>query len=140
MKEKNNIPLYPFICELYENQKLDDFYTDKKTNKYYISFKDFKNKYLEFLDNNNLTPDYKIKDTWIKQKLSTCNNTFNPSVRKQFIIDGVKIRKEFAEFDFKNMIEFINDFLIQKDNNDNDEIINIEKCDSCNITDSDLDN
>jgi hypothetical protein len=130
MKEKNNIPLYPFICELYENKKLDDFYTDKKTDKYYISFKDFKTKYLDFLDHNNLTPDYKVKDTWIKQKLSTCNNTFNPSVRKQFIINNnvkKKIRKEFAEFDFKNMVQFINDFVIQKNNDDNDEVLNIEK-------------
>ena len=135
MKEKNQCNLYPFICELYENQNLDDFYKDKKTEKYYIQFKDFKQKYFEFLDSNNLRPDYKIKDTWIKQKLSTCNNTFNASVRKQFLIDGQKIRKEFAEFDLKNMVQFINDFLIQKDNDDNDDVIDIEKCSSCKILD-----
>ena len=137
MKEKNQCNLYPFICELYENQNLDDFYKDKRTEKYYIQFKDFKQKYFEFLDSNNLRPDYKIKDTWIKQKLSTCNNTFNASVRKQFLIDGQKIRKEFAEFDLKNMVIFIQDFLIQKDNDDNDDVIDIEKCSSCKISDSD---
>jgi len=128
MKEKNNCPLYPFICELYENQNLNDFYKDKKLEKYYIQFKDFKEKYFEFLDLNNLTPDYKIKDTWIKQKLSNCNNTFKSSVRKQFIINDNKVRKEFCEFDLKNMCNFINDFLIQKDSDDIYEVIDIEKC------------
>ena len=37
------------------------------------------------------------------------------------------MRKEFAEFDFKNMVQFINDFVIQKNNDDNDEVLNIEK-------------
>ena len=133
MKEKNNIPLYPFICDLYENGGLDDFYTDKKTDKFYIGFKDLKQKYLQYLESNNLIPDYKIKDTWIKSKLAVCNNTFNPSVRKQFLINGNKIRKEFCEIDFKNMILFINDFLIQKDNINGDDIMEIEKCNSCNI-------
>jgi hypothetical protein len=125
LKEKSKIPLYPFICQLYDNKNFDDFH-EGKNGKHYINFKILKQKYIDYLGENDMHPEYKIKEDWIKQKLAMCNNTFDNNIKKTFVnnikktfvIDGVKTRREYAEFDFKNMVDFIKSFILGADSDD----------------------
>lgn len=126
MKEKNNVPLYDFIKDIYENNRYNGFF--QKDNKHYINFRDLKNKYQEYLDELDIKPDFKIKESWIKQKLSICNNSFDPAVRKQFSFNGSIIRKQFCEIDFKKMVEFIRDFIYKNNDNQDKEIIELNEC------------
>lgn len=134
LKEKSICPLYNYILDIVENNKYHDFYQSGES--YYISFKTFKAKYDDYLEDNNLTPDYKIKEGWVKSKLAGCNNTFNPSVRKQFKINGLVSRKDFSEFKFKEMAEFIKQYIIQ-DSGESDEIIECQTFQLEEIYDSD---
>jgi hypothetical protein len=125
LKSKNNVPLYDFIIEIFENKKFDNFYINK--NNYYITFKNLKQKYIEYLQENDIIPEFKIKDGWIKSSLDICNNTFKASVRKQFRIGKNKpIRKEFCELKLKEMVEFIKQFIKDKDEDDK-EIVKIKE-------------
>lgn len=137
MKEKNSVPIYDFIKDIYENNRYNGFF--EKNNKYYINFKDLKNKYLNYLDELDIKPDFKIKESWIKQKLNICNNSFDPAVKKQFILNGVKVRKQFCEIDFKSMVQFINDFIDNKDNIEDKEVIELNECYENLIDDCDSD-
>ena len=119
LKEKSKIHLYPFICQLYDNQNFEDFHL-AKNGKHYINFKILKNKYIDYLTENDMHPDYRIKEDWIKQKLANCNNTFDNNIKKTFVIDGKKTRREYAEFDFKNMVDFIKGFMLGGDADSDD--------------------
>ena len=137
LKQKSSCPIYNFIIELYEKKEFNDFY--KIGDLYYINFKTFKNKYCDYLELHNIMPDYKIKEIWLKQKLSICKDTFRPSVRKVIQDGEMKIRREFSEFKFNEMVEFIKDYVLpDDDDNENEEEV-LEKCSGCTIDDSDID-
>ena len=126
LKEKSFCPLYDFILEIWETKNFSSFF--KKDDLYYIQFKAFKSKYIEYLENNNIVPEYKIKDSWIKQKLAVCNNSFKPSVRKRFKIGDETIRREFAEFKFQDLCDFIDNYITQETDKENEEVVELEEC------------
>jgi hypothetical protein len=75
-----------------------------------IRWKDFTTEYKLWMEEHH-APEYKIKDTAIKQKLMNMNNSFTPARQIIHIVDGKKKKETFACFDMAKVSTFLQDFI-----------------------------
>jgi hypothetical protein len=128
MREKNISPLFDYMRHIIDNDEYDDMFEHINKNNekvHLVKFKDFFKNYMDYLSTTGVEPDYQIKQTTIKQKLMTCNNSFIPF--KQLWVNGKNTK--WSIFDMNKMDEFLKTFIYKSTNTDDDEYIdNLVAC------------
>ena len=112
MREKNISPLHIYLQKMIADGKYYGFSEKaiKGESLHLIRWKDFTTKYKLWME-EHYTPEYKIKDTSIKQKLMNMNNSFTPDRQIIHMVDGQKKKEKFACFDMAKANSFLQDFV-----------------------------
>jgi rubrerythrin len=114
MMEKNISPIYTFLKDIIDNKKFSNFYTKtvKGEKLHLIKFKDLKDKFTNYLTENDIKLDYKIKETTIKQKLLNMNNSFISEKRVNFKLPSGEIESgKYSAFVMSRTQQFLENFI-----------------------------
>ena len=86
-----------------------------------IKFREFASGYKAWAE-ANMSPEYKIKDTMIKQKLMNMNNSFaaDRSIRRDE--DGKKKKEKFACFNMEKMKIFLDEYIFANEEQDSTDV------------------
>ena len=126
LKSKNVNTIYKFLQYIIDYGVINDSieFKHKRTdidNIHYITFKDFKDLYTEYQEENYPEQPFKYKDLYIKQLLSNMNNSYLLPKKMRYTEEGTVKRATMMGFKFDIVKSFLNDYVYFNDNNEEEE-------------------
>lgn len=129
-KSKNVNTIYKFLQYIidYDIINDNDVFKQKQTDResiHYITFKDFKELYTEYQEENFPDQLFKYKDLYIKQILSNMNDSYLLPKKMKYSRDGSVIRETLMGFKFDRVKSFLYDYVYYDNNKDEEEDLGI---------------
>lgn len=121
MRAKNINPLHYYLQDLIMNRRYEMFIEKEIQGQllHLIKWKDFSSQYRAWLQTNH-EPEFKVKDTTLKQKLANMDNCFLVGKKVQYKCSqsGMTKREIFSCFNMKEITRFLENYVFHDDNSE----------------------